>query len=950
MDELLVAAKQAINRGDCVLTQTGTSVSGFSTHLGWKYWDAKVSKYQFCREVPSTLTYMTTLPQCIAGLAPRVLTADAFVGSNKYICGLVGSVHRQCNWNGTETNAQVCEAHPPFCGMCYNSTLCVELRGLSAHQCAAAVQCQLQNGTFVTLTGADRATLTARCQSLMSCSELCRDPATQALRPCVNAQECTSLAGSCVDDSALWHYTGSARAPGACLLPITADSPCGLTYSQYNNTVMTALPFGCALHTVATPQQCVGMSAPNFVTRWTLPATTEAACAAPGTTCYRAPLVGFDGRMWPTWSASLTLPPLRNGTSACRLCDEGQCLPYCTWMGGRWLGGAVRPLTWTTAAMQPIVGFEASAFVMLDFSSLFATAVQSAYVNFVISVEQCRCVSSPNTAHIHANESNSVFTFCPQIQPPPACTGGFGVRHVAQQQRRRGRQVSDEHTRRLAHCVWLRLQGRELLAARAHLRRRACEAELRSSSRRSLRASVRHIVALRRARHAVRRRAPACASVLVLDTEGEGAARRELLVRQRAWCNCRPSRGRRHTDADSPVRLSRQRAHVLPRTVLYTRARGLHREGRRHGHHKRPRPSQATRAGRRGKRRIHDVVRDGAQDRKRHRLRAGYAHVRVGQRQGSRSLAGRGHLTHRHGNWVRPLRARFTFLYVPHPAASCAVVTLLSVVAVVSLIIRRPRSFFMAMPFYLLILIGAATLIRAFYFASLATNNLPEQSTAQDVALIEIPTFLWFTAVTLIISFWAVLSSKRLYAFDVLRRVAVIFCVTNLIMYAIFIATIVAFAALQGSKQRCQGRLPPTTQRHQQRVLQTLYQAFLAAVALIIGTVFAFVSLRMLPRLNEAASAAGTQQIRSATYVGLLVAASFVAHAIYLLVLAVASPGVPQLALLVLLTEATPAAVLVAQMLVQWFHTPGGAGGQSGASSTYDGSDAQYFQHDNSDI
>lgn len=288
--------------------------------------------------------------------------------------------------------------------------------------------------------------------------------------------------------------------------------------------------------------------------------------------------------------------------------------------------------------------------------------------------------------------------------------------------------------------------------------------------------------------------------------------------------------------------------------------------------------------------------------------------------------------------------------YVPHPAASCAVVTLLSVVAVVSLIIRRPRSFFMAMPFYLLILIGAATLIRAFYFASLATNNLPEQSTAQDVALIEIPTFLWFTAVTLIISFWAVLSSKRLYAFDVLRRVAVIFCVTNLIMYAIFIATIVAFAALQGSKQRCQGRLPPTTQRHQQRVLQTLYQAFLAAVALIIGTVFAFVSLRMLPRLNEAASAAGTQQIRSATYVGLLVAASFVAHAIYLLVLAVASPGVPQLALLVLLTEATPAAVLVAQMLVQWFHTPGGAGGQSGASSTDDGSDAQYFQHDNSDI
>lgn len=270
-------------------------------------------------------------------------------------------------------------------------------------------------------------------------------------------------------------------------------------------------------------------------------------------------------------------------------------------------------------------------------------------------------------------------------------------------------------------------------------------------------------------------------------------------------------------------------------------------------------------------------------------------------------------------------------------------VTLLSVVALVSLIIRRPKSFFMAMSFYLLILIGSATLIRALYFAMMATNNLPEYSTAQDIALIEIPTFLWFTAVTLIISFWAVLSSKRLYAADVLRRVAIIFGVTNSLMYAVFIATIVAFAAFQGSNQRCQGRLAPTTQRHQQRVLQALYQAFLAAVALAIGGVFAFVSLRLLPQLNDSARASGTQQIRTATYAGLFIAASFIAHAVYLLGLAVASPGIPQLALLVLVTEAMPAAVLVAQMMVQWF-----SGRQSG--STDDQSDAPYFQHDNSDM
>lgn len=395
-DELFIAAKQVINRGDCMLTQTGTSVFGFSTHLGWTYRENTASKYQYCRKVPMTLTYMTTLPQCIAGLAPGALTADAYLATNAWMCQIAGSTRRLCNWNATEVNSRVCEAHPPFCGMCYNSTQCMEVRGLNQAQCSTAVQCQLQNGTFVTLTGADQTSLIARCEALMSCSELCRDPVTRVQRPCLNEQECISLAGRCMDDAELWHYVGTVRVPGACLLPITADSPCGVTYAQYNNSVMTALSFGCALHTVASPQLCSSMSAPNFVTRWALPATNANECAAHGSTCLRAPLVGFDGRMWPTWSASLTLPPMRNGTSACRLCDGGRCMPYCTWQPGMWRGGAVRPLTWTTAAMSSVAGFEASAFTMLDFSNIFVTAVQSAYVNFVISVQQCRYVQSMN--------------------------------------------------------------------------------------------------------------------------------------------------------------------------------------------------------------------------------------------------------------------------------------------------------------------------------------------------------------------------------------------------------------------------------------------------------------------------------------------------------------------------------------------------------------------------
>lgn len=404
-DELYVAAKQTFNRGDCVLTQTATSLFSFSTHLGWTYRDNLESKSQFCRKVPMTLTYLTTLPPCIAGLPLGALTADAYLGTNAWMCNVAGSTRRLCNWNASEVNSRLCEAHPPFCGMCFNSTLCREVRGLNQTLCSAAVQCQLQNGTYVTLTGADRPSLIRRCQTLMSCSELCRDPVTQVRRPCENEQQCISLAGRCMEDADLWHYAGTARAPGACLLPITADSPCGITYANYNNTVMTTLSFGCALHTIASPQLCLSMSAPNFVTRWALPATNADECAAHGSTCLRAPLVGFDGRMWPTWSASLTLPPLRNGTSACRLCDGGRCVAYCTWQPGVWRGGSVRPLTWTVAAMSSVAGFEVAAFTIFDFSNVFATAVQSSYANFVISVQQCRydslATGTPTHTHTH---------------------------------------------------------------------------------------------------------------------------------------------------------------------------------------------------------------------------------------------------------------------------------------------------------------------------------------------------------------------------------------------------------------------------------------------------------------------------------------------------------------------------------------------------------------------
>lgn len=264
---------------------------------------------------------------------------------------------------------------------------------------------------------------------------------------------------------------------------------------------------------------------------------------------------------------------------------------------------------------------------------------------------------------------------------------------------------------------------------------------------------------------------------------------------------------------------------------------------------------------------------------------------------------------------------------------------MLALLAIVALIVRRPTDFFMLVPFYLLLLIAASTLIRAVYFASLAAQVFGAGSNARDVALIELPTFLWFTAVTLIISFWVVLSQPRLHASGLLARVAVIFTIANVIMYAFLIAAIVVFARLEGSSGVvCRGRLSATNQRQKQHVVQVVYQALLAVVATTIGVAFAVVSIRSL----RASESEPTRQLRQATYFGTLIAASFVLHAIYLLALAIASPGIPELALLILITEALPAAIIVFQMLHRYVSMNLSAFG----SATDETSErAQYYSH-----
>lgn len=116
-----------------------------------------------------------------------------------------------------------------------------------------------------------------------------------------------------------------------------------------------------------------------------------------------------------------------------------------------------------------------------------------------------------------------------------------------------------------------------------------------------------------------------------------------------------------------------------------------------------------------------------------------------------------------------------------------------------------------------------------------------------NMVLVEAPTFVWFTATTLVVFLWvSVTSTKRQ------KRVAIIFrrliLISNGIMWGLFILFIILFVVLKDKKERddiCQGRLGETVDRTPRRILFIVYQVFLAIIALLIGLGFLIYGIRV---------------------------------------------------------------------------------------------------------
>lgn len=172
-------------------------------------------------------------------------------------------------------------------------------------------------------------------------------------------------------------------------------------------------------------------------------------------------------------------------------------------------------------------------------------------------------------------------------------------------------------------------------------------------------------------------------------------------------------------------------------------------------------------------------------------------------------------------------------------ACRCAAVALLAFITLVVLLVQRGGGVFVLIPFYLLLFLGGALLIRAVYFSLLARGDIEGAVvSAGSVLLIELPTFLWFTSLTLVILFWA-MTSNSLHAKQLLRRVWLLFLATNAAMYIVLLSVLVAFAVTRDRVTlACQGRQPARIDQSRKRAMLLTYQVLLAVMGVGIGGVY----------------------------------------------------------------------------------------------------------------
>ncbi|GAM18817.1 hypothetical protein SAMD00019534_019920 [Acytostelium subglobosum LB1] len=187
--------------------------------------------------------------------------------------------------------------------------------------------------------------------------------------------------------------------------------------------------------------------------------------------------------------------------------------------------------------------------------------------------------------------------------------------------------------------------------------------------------------------------------------------------------------------------------------------------------------------------------------------------------------------------------------------------------------------------------------IRSIYFLILPSGKLADSQLA-DYVMVVLPTFIYFTAFTVIIVIWYIIASSQFHI-SFISRFKLLIGIINLVLYMIFVIIVLIFNFSQRVLDNDCGarRVVEMSRTTPQRIVSIFYAAAQAAISLVIGAAFIYlgVSIHMLMRFRMKSDLAGeakyAQHSIKITVVTLCCSIGFILHCAFVLVLVAAEPS-----------------------------------------------------------
>ncbi|EGC39924.1 hypothetical protein DICPUDRAFT_147210 [Dictyostelium purpureum] len=197
----------------------------------------------------------------------------------------------------------------------------------------------------------------------------------------------------------------------------------------------------------------------------------------------------------------------------------------------------------------------------------------------------------------------------------------------------------------------------------------------------------------------------------------------------------------------------------------------------------------------------------------------------------------------------------------------------------------------------LIIIVTLFILIRAIYFFIMPSGALAYSPVA-DYILVVLPTFIYFTAFTIVVVLWYVIFflvlKKHRSAESLSKRIYTTVAVINAVLYLLFIAIVLVFQYTKQDKpNNCGSRIViPVESTTPQRVVSIVYAVVQALISLVIGSAFLYLgsSLYSAMRSNKVGSTSNkAHHQRKIFTLTLTCSIGFILHCIFVLIMVAAN-------------------------------------------------------------